>query len=164
MSDLRVQVPRGRLLGIDHGAKIMGIAVSDALPMIARPLQKLARSTRERDFAALNAIILAQGVVGVVVGLPETPPDFDGASQAETVRNWAARLAAQVNMPVYLWDETLSTAEAERLLEDAGQRRRDRVDDVAAAVILGSFIEAHSDGRAYPTPVAPRRKAIKGQT
>ncbi len=148
---------RGRLLGIDYGSKIAGIALCDALQMVARPLQLLTRTTRERDFAALNAVISTHAVVGVVVGLPEVPDGFDGVSQAETVQRWAARLAAHVTPPIYLWEETFSTLEATRLLEEAGVKRRARVDDVAAAVILQSFIDAHPPGTDYPPLVKAGR-------
>ncbi len=148
---------RGKLLGIDHGAKVVGIAVCDATQMLARPLQLMTRSTRERDFATVNGLITAQQAVGIVVGLPETPENFDGVSQADTVQRWAVRLAGQVNIPVYLWEETFSTMEAENLIADSGLKRRDRVDDVAAAIILQSFLDAHPPGTPYPAAVKPRR-------
>ncbi len=152
--------PRGRLLGIDHGAKVAGIAICDLSQMLARPLQLLKRTTREKDFAAINSLIAAHHIVGVIVGLPEVPDGFDGISQAATVQHWAARLAAHITPPVYLWEETFSTMEATRLAAEAGLKRRDRVDDLAAAVILQSFLDAHPLGSPYPTPVKPRR-AVK---
>ena len=150
---------RGRLLGIDHGDRVIGIAVSDPTQRLARPLQLLIRTTRVADFSAINAIITAQDAVGVVVGLPETASNFSGVSQADTVQRWVARLAGQVNVPVYLWDETLSTDEAERLLPAKGRSRSARVDHIAAAVILQSFMDEHPPGVAFPTAVKPGRHA-----
>ena len=153
---------RGRLLGIDHGDRVIGIAVSDPTQRLARPLQLLIRTTRVADFSALNAIVSAQNVVGVVVGLPETAPNFSGVRQADTVQRWAARLAGQVNVPVYLWNETLSTDEAKRLLTAngrPGRSRPDRVDHIAAAVILQGFLDEHPPSVAFPIPVKPGRHA-----
>src|SRR5205823_5805238 len=117
--------------------------------LVTRPLQLLARKDRAADFARINAIIVEQRAVGVVVGLPEQPADQpaeQGSAQANTVRRWASRLAAAVSIPVYLWEEQFSSLEAERLMEEAGHRGTGRVDAGAAAVILQSFIEAHPLG------------------
>jgi putative Holliday junction resolvase len=147
----------GRLLGVDHGSSVIGIAISDPTQRLAHPLQLFKRTTRAADLVALNAIIASHAVVGIVVGLPETPPGFTGVSQADTVRRWAARLAGYVAVPVYLWDETLSTDEAERLVTAGGRPRPDRVDHIAAAVILQSFLDEHPPGSPYPVPVKPGR-------
>ena len=148
---------RGRLLGIDHGQRVIGLAISDPTQRLARPLQLFTRTTRVADFAALNSIVTEYQAVGIVVGLPETPPDFAGTSQSETVERWAARLAGQVSTPVYLWNETLSTDEAEHLLVGGRHSRAERVDHVAAAIILQSFLDAHPPGTSYPVSVRPGR-------
>lgn len=148
---------RGRLLGVDHGNRVIGIAVSDPTQRLARPLQLLKRTTRAADFSALNAIIAAQSAVGIVVGSPETGPAFTGISQTDTVQRWAARLAGQVNIPVYLWDETLSTDDAKHLIAASGRLRPERVDHIAATVILQSFLDEHPPGAPYPAPVKPGR-------
>ncbi len=144
---------RGRLLGIDHGAKVIGLAVCDAHWIAPRPLQVLVRKSRAEDFAAINAIIARQQIAAVVVGLPEQPMEGASNAQANTVRRWATRLAAAVNVPVYLWEEQFSSLEAERLAEEAGIRLSGRIDDRAAAVILQSFIDAHPPGTPLPKPV-----------
>jgi putative holliday junction resolvase len=148
---------RGRLLGIDHGTKVIGLAVCDALWIAARPLQLLTRKTRGEDFAALIAIIARQHIAGIVVGLPVQPADHADADpiQANIVRRWAKRLAAVVKMPVYLWEEQFSTHEAVLLSAEAGIRSEGRIDDRAAAVILQSFIDAHRDDTAPPSPIKP---------
>ncbi len=144
---------RGRLLGIDHGAKVIGLAICDAAWIAARPLQLLARKSRAKDFAEIETVIARQQIAAVVVGLPEQPAGYTGSAQADSVRRWAARLAAAVSVPVYLWDEQFSTFEAERLMEEAGSRTEGRIDDRAAAVILQSFIDAHPPGTPLPAPV-----------
>jgi putative Holliday junction resolvase len=143
----------GRLLGIDHGIKVIGLAVCDALWISARPLQLLNRKSRAVDFATINAIISRQQVEAIIVGLPVQPPGYDNAIRATMVSRWAGRLAAAVSIPVYLWEEQFSTHEAERLMDEVGRSVEGRIDAHAAAVILQSFIDAHPAGVAFPEPV-----------
>jgi putative holliday junction resolvase len=143
----------GRLLGIDHGTKVIGLAVCDALWISARPLQLLNRKSRAADFATINAIIARQQVEAIIVGLPLQPPGYDNATREEMVRRWAGRLAAAVTIPVYLWEEQFSTHEAERLMDEVGRSVEGRIDAHAAAVILQSFIDAHPAGVALPERV-----------
>lgn len=148
----------GRLLGIDYGLKIVGLALSDPTGSLARPLQVLRRTSKQADFAAINAIIQQHGAIAVVVGLPESPPDITVYTAADRVRLWASRLAAAVDVPVYLWNERHSTQEAKELLAEAGRARPERVDAIAAAVILQSFLNALRDeGFPWPDPVVPAR-------
>jgi len=146
----------GRLLGIDYRLKVIGLAISDPTGLVARPLQLLRRTSKKADFAAINAIIRQHDIVGVIVGLPESPPEITVYTAADRVRLWASRLAAAVDAPVYLWNERYSTQEAEELLVEAGRNRPDRIDAVAAAVILQSFLNALRDeGFPWPEPVQP---------
>lgn len=147
--------PPGRLLGVDHGRKVIGLAVSDRSGLLATPLRLLRRRSRQEDFARLAAIVAEEEACEVIVGLPVPPPGFVGHSQADMVRLWAGRLAAAVPVPVRLWDETLSTEEAERLSRESGRRREGRVDDRAAAVILQSYLNALREGHEPPPAVLP---------
>ena len=144
---------RGRLLGIDHGEKVIGLAICDANWTAARPLELLVRRTRAQDFAHINAVIVQQEIAAIVVGLPELPPDHNLTGQASTVRRWVTRLAAAVSVPVYLWEEQYSSFEAEQIAAEIGLDRAGRIDDRAAAVILQSFIDAHPAGIPLPAPV-----------
>jgi len=143
-------MPRGRLLGLDHGSKVIGLAVCDANWTAARPLRLLERKSRAADFAEINKIVAEQEAVAIVVGLPELPDGIVATSQASTVRRWASRLAAAVPVPVYFWDERFSTSEVQQLAAETGSRTHDRIDDRAAAVILQSFIDAHPPGSTPP--------------
>lgn len=147
--------PPGRLLGIDYGRKVIGLAVSDPGGLLASPLRLLRRRSRQEDFAIIAAIAEETGAREIVVGVPLPPPDYEGYSQADTVRRWAGRLAAAVPLPVRLWDETLSSEEAERLGREAGRRRPARIDDRAAAVILQSYLDALREGVDPPPAVPP---------
>ena len=160
MSDITDSVPAkptGRLLGLDYGTTVIGASICDLTRIVARPLTLIRRSTRLADFATINRLITEQQAVGIVVGIPEAVPDYEGESQADRVERWAARLAGNVTIPVYLWDETLSSEEAERLIIETGRKLPDRIDDVAAAVILQTFLDEHPTGIPYPPPLKPGR-------
>ncbi|MCC7208722.1 MAG: Holliday junction resolvase RuvX [Anaerolineae bacterium] len=143
----------GPLLGIDHGAHVIGFALCDASWIVARPLGLLRRTTRAADFAHIRALATKHEARAIVVGLPLMPRHFEGHAQSDTVRRWATRLAAAVPLPVFLWDESLSTFEAAERAADAGLERAGRQDDRAAAIMLQSFIDAHPPGSALPQPV-----------
>jgi putative Holliday junction resolvase len=139
-----LKIPPGqRLLGLDLGEKTIGLALSDTLLSIATPMQTLKRGKFAADAAQLDIIISAQGVGGLVVGLPLNMDGSDGPSAQSArafARNWAARSAR----PLVLQDERLSTSAVTRtLLEaDASRRRRDQVvDKMAAAYILQGALD-----------------------
>ena len=89
-------------------------------------------------------------------GLPESPPDIAVYTQADRVRLWASRLAAAIPVPVYFYNERYSSQEAVDLLAEAETDRPDRVDAVAAAVILQNFLDALRDYHTpWPDPVPP---------
>src|SRR5260370_8249903 len=127
---------RGRILGIDHGSKVIGLAVCDANWIAARPLQLLVRKTRAADFAEINKIIQQQEVVAVIVGLPDLPADIVATSQASTVQRWASRLAAALSVPIYLWEEGFSTDEAQQLATEIASRLPDLIDNRTTACFL----------------------------
>jgi putative Holliday junction resolvase len=146
----------GRLLAVDHGTKVIGLALCDPTGLIARPLQLLARTSKKADFATLNDLVAEHDVKAVIVGLPVSPPEVTGYTQADQVRRWASRLAAAIGVPVYLWNERYSSDDAVELLAAAGKPRPDRIDAVAAAVTLQSFLDALRDeGIDWPAPVPP---------
>ncbi len=144
----------GKLMGIDYGLKTIGLAMSDSLGILAAPLSQIRRASKREDFARIAAIVAETGCREIICGVPMPPPGYTGYSQADTVRLWASRLAAAVPVPVRLWDETLSSEEAHRLLAE-GDRPRKRVDSVAAALILQSYLDALREGVSPPQPVQP---------
>lgn len=145
----------GRLLGVDYGLKVIGLAVCDPTGTIARPLQLLHRTSKKADFAVINTLAAQHAVVALVVGLPESPSEITVYTQADRVSLWASRLAAAVPLPVYLWNERYSSQDAADLLAEAGRDRPERIDAVAAAVILQSFLDALHNGAAWPPAVPP---------
>ena len=139
-----LKIPPGqRLLGLDLGEKTIGLALSDTLLSIATPMQTLKRGKFGADAALLDIIIGAQGVGGLVVGLPLNMDGSDGPS-AQSARAFARNWAARSPLPLVLQDERLSTSAVTRtLLEaDASRRRRSEVvDKMAAAYILQGALD-----------------------
>ncbi len=106
----------GRLLAIDHGTKVIGLAICDPTGLVARPLRVLVRTSKKEDFAAINRIIAEHDAKSVIVGLPVSPPYITVYTQADQVRRWASRLAAAIPVPVYLWNERYSSDDAAEIL------------------------------------------------
>jgi len=131
-------------LGLDLGAKTIGMALSDSLLTIATPYETLKRSKFGSDADKLEAIAAKEGVGGLVVGLPLNMDGSDSPS-AQSARAFARSFAARSAFPVVLWDERLSTAAIQRdmIAADATRKRRAAcVDKVAAAYILQGALEA----------------------
>ena len=135
--------PGARLMGLDLGTKTVGIAVSDVGRSIATARTTLRRTRLARDIEALRALIAAEGIGGIVVGLPVNMDGSEGP-RAQSARDTAARLADALALPVAFWDERWSTVAAERSLLEADLSRRKRarvVDRVAAAYILQGALD-----------------------
>jgi putative Holliday junction resolvase len=139
-----LKIPPGqRLLGLDLGEKTIGLALSDTSLSIATPMQTLKRGKFAADAAQLDIIISAQGVGGLVVGLPLNMDGSDGPS-AQSARAFARNWVARSPLPVILQDERLSTSAVTRTLLEADasrQRRDDVVDKMAAAYILQGALD-----------------------
>jgi putative Holliday junction resolvase len=135
-----------RVMGIDYGEARIGIALSDPLGLVARPLLILQRRGRKADYAAIQAIIGDEQVAKVVVGLP-TASDGGIGRQAQLVIRWARKLATALSCPIALWDESYSSLDAFETARNA-VRRQDRrkpgepVDDLAATVMLQEYLDA----------------------
>ena len=135
--------PGKRLLGLDLGEKTIGLALSDTLLTVATPMQTLKRGKFGADAAALDIIISAQGVGGLVVGLPLNMDGSDGPS-AQSARAFARNWSGSRDLPVVLQDERLSTSAVTRTLLEADAsraRRADVVDKMAAAYILQGALD-----------------------
>ena len=143
----------GRLLGIDHGLKRIGLAVSDASGLVARELTVIKRKSKAEDFAKINHIAAEQQVIALVVGLPTNYEAAPGShTQADTVRLWVERLRETTTLPVVLWDEQLSSEDARELARHQRRKPTEPIDDLAARVILQSYLDAVRDGMAAPPP------------
>ena len=138
---------RGRVLGLDAGERRVGVALSDELRLLASPLMVLDRQHGlSRVLDALVDLARRESITRIIVGLPL---NADGSSgrQARRAQNFARLTARAVGVPVELWDERLSTQEAESIMRSGGRnmrraRHKGQVDAVAAAVILQDYLDA----------------------
>ena len=133
-----------RFLGLDIGSRRIGVAVSDELGLTAQPVLTLERrSSRREDLRSLARLCRRFDVVGIVVG---NPVHLSGeiSTQAARTQAFAAELGELTGLPIHLWDERLTSHEAHQILYEAGQARqkhRQVVDQVAAMLILQSFLD-----------------------
>lgn len=140
-----------KLLGIDHGLKRIGLAVSDATGLVARELSVINRKSNREDFEKLNRIAAEQKVSGIVVGLPINSDALPGEyTQADTVKKWVERFSQTTPLPITLWDEQLTSADAREISIRQGRDRREAIDDLAARVMLQSYLNAVRDGLVPP--------------
>jgi putative Holliday junction resolvase len=140
--------PPGRVLGLDVGSKTIGVAVTDPLGITAQGLDTLRRRNKQLDFEALDRVIRRYEVVAIVIGLP-LRMSGEGGTQAEKVQRFAHELHVRSGLPVHLWDERLTTAEAQRVLrlsEIGIEKRAAAIDRLAAVLILQSWMDARSAG------------------
>ena len=135
--------PKAPLIGLDLGAKTIGIAISDIERRLAAPLRTLPRGRFARDADALIVIFGEFDVAGVVLGLPL---DLEGrdSPRAQSTRAFAHNLSKRTSLPIAFWDERFSTAAVTRSLiaHDVSRARRAQViDKMAAAYILQGALD-----------------------
>jgi putative Holliday junction resolvase len=138
-----------RVLGLDVGSKTIGMAVSDPLGITAQGLQTIRRQNRRFDFGQLKEVILKYGVTEIIVGYPLRMSGAEG-TQAEKMQLFAEELRKYFRLPVHLWDERLTSAQANRVLRDSEmsiKRRGEVVDRLAAVLILQSWMDTRGDSR-----------------
>jgi putative Holliday junction resolvase len=134
----------GRLLGVDYGDVRVGLSVSDPGRKIAFPLAVYTRRGRDRDAAYFKALAKAEGVAGLVVGLPVHVSGREG-QKAAAARAFGAWLGQTTGLPVAYYDERFTTVAAESALWEAGlthKRRKARRDKVAAQMLLQAYLDA----------------------
>jgi putative Holliday junction resolvase len=133
-----------RLLGLDVGLRRIGMAVSDPLGLTAQGIPTLQRKNNRTDLAAFEGILRQHSVGEIVVGYPLLMSGEEG-SQAGKVRAFGDLLRATFKIPVHLWDERLSSVEANRVLRQSAmsiEKRGKAVDQLAAVLILQSFMDS----------------------
>ena len=136
-----------RILGLDYGSKTVGVAISDPLCITAQGLKTIIRSKENHLRSTVReilALVEAYEVDRIVVGYPLHMNDTAG-ERAVKSEEFAKLLEEKTSLPVFLWDERLSTAEAEEILIESGVRREDRkqyIDKIAAQLILESYMAA----------------------
>jgi len=146
LRELRAQLGRDqRLIGLDPGAKTIGVSLTDVRLMLASPYASLRRAKLRDNAAEVLAIARKEGAGGVVVGLPLSMDGTAGPA-AQAARDWTLALSDATGLPAALWDERLSTAAVNRfLIGEADLSRRKRaaaVDRAAAAWMLQAALDA----------------------
>jgi putative Holliday junction resolvase len=141
--------PGKRIGALDLGAQRVGVAVSDELGLLAHPRGFLAAKPRSKLFEALRNLVLAENVGRLVVGLPLDMHGTEGEAARRT-RDLAQAIANATNVDVELFDERLTTREAQRALsasEVKGAKARARIDEASATVILQAWLDATAKSR-----------------
>ncbi len=134
----------GRVLAVDLGTVRVGLALSDPLRITGQPMGRLPRRALRDDLSALIEVVRANDVKVVVVGHPLLMSGIAG-ERALDAQAFSERLRAEVACPVVLWDERLTTVQAERALLEGNVSRKNRrnvVDAAAAALLLQSWLDA----------------------
>lgn len=143
--------PPVRYLGLDLGSKRIGVAVSDELGLTAQPVLTLeTRRNPREDLRSIARLARRYQVAGIVIGNP-LHLSGETSSRAAKTQSFAAELGTLTGLPVYLWDERLTSHEAHQILYQAGHARQEHkrvVDQVAATLILQSFLD--EKGREVP--------------
>lgn len=150
MSRIGADASGGRVLAIDYGRKRLGLAVSDALRVTARPLATWNRSNRRQDLARLRTLCRQEGITRIVVGWPLQLDGERGEMASEAAR-FAERIRQNLGVPVELVDERLSSWEAQQTLAETSagrlrsrRRKQHKLDEAAAAVILRDYLRRAS--------------------
>lgn len=168
--------PPLRRLGVDPGAKRIGLALSEPDVAVAYPYQTLEHNEPISAAKAIAERIEAEHVQEVVIGLP-LHMDGSESGSARNARELAARLGGLTSARVVLWDERLSTAAATRALSELGvpvKKSRPKIDQSAAVLILQSYLDSKRDDQWYDVQDLPveydaspevqkRKRARRGQ-
>jgi putative holliday junction resolvase len=145
MADLRASLPAGaRMLGVDPGSKVIGLALSDVSLMLASPYGALKRGKLAVNAAEVAAIAKRESVGGLLVGLP-LGMDGSFGPAAQAAKDWATALGAATGLGVAMWDERLSSSAVNRAMIEADMTRAKRaaaVDAAAAAYVLQAALDA----------------------
>ena len=140
-----------RIMGLDFGSKTVGVAISDTMFTIAQPLEIVRRKEPNKlrqTLARIEELIVEYEVGEIVLGLPLNMNDTEG-ERVMLTREFQEKLERRTGLPVYTWDERLTTVEADACMMEAGIRRENRkeyVDKIAAALILQSYLENRKNG------------------
>ncbi len=147
-----------RILSLDIGKRRIGIAVSDPLGFVARPVQTLQAFSLNVDVAYIAQLAGELDAELIILGDP-IHMSGDPSMMSRRARKYGDLLAQQTGLPVVYWDERLTTVEAQRILQDSGvqpRQARQQIDAVAAAVILQSYLNTKKPPRLESDPLEDR--------
>ena len=136
-----------RIMGLDYGSKTVGVAMSDLLGMTAQPVETITRKDENKlrkTCARIEELIREHGVTKIVLGLPKHMND-DIGDRAEKAIAFGEMLKRRTGLEVIMWDERLTTVEAEQTLIECNVKREDRkkyIDQIAAVFILQGYMDS----------------------
>ena len=136
-----------RIMGLDYGSKTVGVAISDPLGLTAQGVETIWRKEENKlrkTCARIEELVKEYGVECIVLGLPKHMNN-DIGDRAEKSLEFGEMLKRRTGLEVVMWDERLTTAEAERTLMESNVRREDRkqyIDKIAAVFILQGYLDA----------------------
>ncbi|ADD02310.1 MULTISPECIES: Holliday junction resolvase RuvX [Thermoanaerobacter] len=137
-----------RIMGLDVGDKTIGIAISDLSGTIAQGLTTIKRSSNKKDFERIKQIINEYEVGMIIVGLPKNMNGTLGPQGQKVVR-FVEHLKKAFSIPIILWDERLTTVEAERVLIEKADisraKRKEVIDKLAAVLILQNYLDSQKN-------------------
>lgn len=135
-----------RIMGLDFGSKTVGVAISDPLLITAQGVEIIRRKEENKlrqTLARIEELILEYEVEEIVLGLPKNMNATEGI-RAELTYEFKEKLERRTDLPVFLWDERLTTVAADKIMMEAGIRREHRkehVDKIAAVLILQGYLD-----------------------
>lgn len=132
-----------RILGLDLGSKRIGVAVSDELGFTAQGLDTIQCKDIDSDIDRIRHLVKEYSIDEIVIGIPYNMNGTEGP-QVQKVRDFMKLISQRINVPLYEWDERLTSAAAERVLLEADMsraKRRKLVDKLAAALILQGYLD-----------------------
>lgn len=140
-----------RIMGLDYGSKTVGVAVSDPMLITAQGVEIIRRKDENKlrqTLARIEELITEYEVGEIVVGFPKNMNNTVG-DRAELSLEFKDKLERRTGLPVFMWDERLSTVEADKVMMESGVRRENRkdyVDKIAATIILQGYLDRRSTG------------------
>mgnify|MGYP001136359792 FL=1 len=138
-----------RIMGLDFGSKTVGVAISDSLLVTAQGIEIIRRKEENKlrqTLARIEELIVEYEVAEIVLGMPKNMNATEGV-RAELTQEFKDKLERRTGLPVYMWDERLTTVAADKIMMEAGVRRENRknyVDMIAAALILQGYLDRRS--------------------
>lgn len=147
------------LLGLDYGAKTVGVAASDALGLTAQGLEIIRRKSEKKlrqTLARIDELAKERGAEAIVLGFPKT---LRGGISERTARTLQFRqmVMKRTSLPVILWDERLTTVAADRAMDETEtEDHKEYVDEIAAMLILQGYLDCVNCGAAVPETDADR--------
>ena len=140
-----------RIMGLDFGSKTVGVAISDPLLITAQGIEIIRRKDENKlrqTLARIEELIVEYGVEEIVLGYPKNMNNTEGV-RVELTKEFQDKLERRAGLPVYLWDERLTTVAADKAMMEAGIRREERkehVDRIAACFILQGYLDKRAAG------------------